>query len=172
MAGALAGPLLTLILPPLQLHLPLLNFNVGVFSNFLAPLLSIDKGAHTATIVGKGDTPFATTSPADIARFVARAFATLPASELVNKSLNVAGSSISVNDILAAATARDGQTWTVTHTPVEDAERASKDLSLGVASFSTWLLLSVEKGSAQISSTDHARVGFEPQDSVVDALLA
>jgi len=127
---------------------------------------------RTASFIGKGDTAFTATSEDDIARFVSLAFQHLPDSELQNRSLQVAGRNLTVNQLFKEAAKEGGKDWTFNILSLEEGEKRSKDLSLGVESFVAWLVLGVEKGVAAITPNDHEKVHFQPKDNPVDFLRA
>lgn len=154
-----------------QIGLPYLHVYTGLFGSYLALLFGVDKEARTAKVVGAGNTAFVSTAEQDVGDFVAKAFATLPRSELENASLQVSASTrFTVNELFAQAEKRDGKPWTIEHSPVEQAKAQAYDLSLGAPAFFTWLAYSIEQGAFN-APDDNARIGFESTVDLVDLVL-
>ncbi|KAK7042550.1 NmrA domain-containing protein [Favolaschia claudopus] len=78
--------------------IPSTRIFTGSFVQLIPWLLG---GNGKAQIIGKGDTPFSTTSIPDIAGFVAHILTTLPPSELENRIFRLEGERVTMNGLAA-----------------------------------------------------------------------
>ena len=149
-----------------DLPLPSLQFHVGLFASYLAPLFQINHETKTATVVGPGTVPFAATAEADVADFVAAAFTKLSKDQLENRRLRVsANPRYSPVELIA----KIGADYKIEHADPEQTKAASEDLSTGLQSFFAWFGYSIYKGGLDFKEENDV-VGFTSKVSLVDAV--
>ncbi|ORY83267.1 hypothetical protein BCR37DRAFT_379294 [Protomyces lactucae-debilis] len=145
-----------------EIGLDSLQFYTGFFDSALAWLFQADTEKRTARIPGTGDRPFAITTEHEVGQFVATAFQNLKEEELRNTTLRFASTVLSPNELF-----KQVGDYKIEYAPVEDSERAAKDLSLGLESFAGWLRLVIMHGAMSWEGTnDSERIGYKPTDDV------
>ncbi|KAF8489342.1 NAD-P-binding protein [Russula emetica] len=103
------------------LDMPYTAFYTGLFADYAwVPFLELDVRSGKVSIGGDGNRPLTFTSRTDIARYVSYVLTHVPAEQLKNRALAIAGDTKTFNEVFKAYEEKTGKKLQVTYVPVSE----------------------------------------------------